>query len=685
MTGLLLLVVMMALLAHGYIRRQVGATGTQSRDDSANAGLVTSGALLDLSGAKPTTNRTPDHTIALTFDDGPDRRWTPAILAVLARHHVRATFFVVGSSVLSAPNVTRQIKRDGHEIGVHTLTHTDVTSLSSWERSLQLSLTQTAVVGVLGIRPVLFRPPYSSTPADVTVNQYVAYRAVAQQGYLIALSDFDSEDWRRPGVATIIANATPPHGVGGIVLFHDGGGDRSQSVTALDQYITNLTAQGYRFVTVSEIGGLSTDSVQPSAGTVQRLQGFSLRAGLAVGTGLATIAVVLLPLLGVLALLRTVVLLGLARAHTRQPERDRNDPTFVPSVTIIVPAYNEAAGIAAAVTSLALGDYPDLRVIVIDDGSTDDTAAIAAALGLANVTVISQPNLGKAAALNTGIDLAESDIIVTVDGDTVFEPDTVRWLVQPFADPDVGAVSGNTKVANRRGILGRWQHIEYVMGFNLDRRMYELGRCMPTVPGAIGAFRSHVLAEVGGLSNDTLAEDTDLTMAISRAGWEVVYEERARAWTEAPATLRQLWKQRYRWSYGTMQAMWKHRGSIRPRERSQLGRRALPYMLVFQIIFPLIAPLVDIFAVYGILFLNRTPVIAFWLAFTLLQVVVAVYAFRLDNEKLGPLWSMPLQQLVYRQMMYLVVIHSVVTALIGAPLRWHKLNRTGDFSAAPST
>jgi poly-beta-1,6 N-acetyl-D-glucosamine synthase len=683
LTGLLVVVMTMALLTHGYIRRQVGSTGTRSRDHSANAGLVTMGAVLDLSGPSPRSNVTPDHTIALTFDDGPDARWTPRILDVLARHHVVATFFVVGASVLDEPDLTRRIARAGNEIGVHTLTHADIVSLPVWQRNLQLSLTQTAVAGVLGIRPTLFRPPYSSTPSDVTVNQLVAYRSVARKGYLITLADLDSEDWQRPGVNTILANARPTNGAGGVVLFHDGGGDRAQTVDAVDRYITLMEAKGYRFVTVSELVGLGSGSVRPPATTTQRWQGHALAITLAVGAGLTTFGALLLPFLGGLALLRTLVLLWCARRHTRRPERSRLDPTFLPSVTILVPAYNESAGIAAAVQSLASSDYPGLRVIVIDDGSNDGTADIARSLELPNVTVVSQQNQGKPSALNAGIALTVSDIIVTVDGDTVFEPDAIGWLVQPFVDPAIGAVSGNTKVANRGGLLGRWQHTEYVMGFNLDRRMYELARCMPTVPGAIGAFRREALAEAGGLSNDTLAEDTDLTIAIGRAGWHVVYEERARAWTEAPATLRQLWKQRYRWSYGTMQAMWKHRASVLPSERSSLGRRALPYMALFQVVFPLLAPLIDIFAVYGLLFLNRVPVIAFWLGFTVLQLIVGVYAFRLDHERLGPLWTMPLQQLVYRQMMYLVVIHSVVTAVTGVPLRWHKLHRTGDYSAAP--
>jgi len=170
-----------------------------------------------------------------------------------------------------------------------------------------------------------------------------------------------------------------------------------------------------------------------------------------------------------------------------------------------------------------------------------------------------------------------------VDGDTVFETSTVRLLVQDMVDPAVGAVAGNAKVANRTSLVARWQHIEYVMGFNLDRRLYDVLQCMPTVPGAIGAFRREVLVDVGGVSGATLAEDTDLTLAVGRAGWRVVYEENARAWTEAPATLRGLWRQRYRWCYETLQSVWKHRAAFWRHGEHAIGRRGLPYPVLFQI------------------------------------------------------------------------------------------------------
>ncbi len=301
--------------------------------------------------------------------------------------------------------------------------------------------------------------------------------------------------------------------------------------------------------------------------------------------------------------------------------------------------------------------------------------------------MIRKPNGGKPSALNAGIEAASCELLVMVDGDTVFEPDTVRRLIQPFSDPRVGAVSGNAKVFNRGGMLGRWQHIEYVVGFNLDRRLFDLAECMPTVPGAVGGFRRSALRRIGGLSEMTLAEDTDLTMALCRDGWRVVYEERAVAWTEAPATLGALWKQRYRWCYGTMQAMWKHRGALVQRgQAGKLGRRGLGYLLLFQVVLPLLAPVVDVFAVYGLFFLDPWRIAALWLGFLGLQAAMGWYAFRLDNESPRPLWSLPLQQFVYRQLMYLVVIQSVFTALTGYRLRWQRMERYGSLEApaAPS-
>jgi cellulose synthase/poly-beta-1,6-N-acetylglucosamine synthase-like glycosyltransferase len=363
-------------------------------------------------------------------------------------------------------------------------------------------------------------------------------------------------------------------------------------------------------------------------------------------------------------------------------------PPYLPDVSVIIPAYNEAAGIAATVRSMAASTYRGrFEIIVVDDGSTDDTAAIARDLGVPFVRVITQANSGKPGALNRGIAEARSDILVLVDGDTIFEPDTIDRLIAPMSELDVGAVSGNTKVGNRRGLLGGWQHLEYVMGFNLDRRLFDLLGTIPTVPGAIGAFRREALAAVGGVTTDTLAEDTDLTMALCRSPWRVVYAPDALAWTEAPSSLRQLWRQRYRWSYGTMQAMWKHRRAVIEHGQSgRFGRYCLTYLTLFHVLLPLSAPVVDVFSIYGLMFLNPAKVALFWLSFVVLQALAGGYALRLDGERLRSLWVLPLQQVVYRQLIYLVTIQSVIAAMLGTRQRWQVISRAGVFAesaAAP--
>jgi len=387
---------------------------------------------------------------------------------------------------------------------------------------------------------------------------------------------------------------------------------------------------------------------------------------------------------GVAVMGRFGMMLILARRHYRQRNKRRfswGEPVTRP-VSVIVPAYNEKECIANTLKSLAQSTHP-IEVIVVDDGSSDGTSEIARSaaesLGMMNVRVIRQENAGKPAALNNGVRSASYDIVVMMDGDTVFEADTVRQLVQPFADPEVGAVAGNAKVGNRDTVIGAWQHIEYVMGFNLDRRMYDLLRCMPTIPGAIGAFRREAVLQVGGMSEDTLAEDTDITIAMHREGWRVVYQEHARAWTEAPGSLKQLWSQRYRWSYGTMQALWKHRKSLTDKGPSgRFGRVGMPLVVIFQIVTPVFAPLIDVFTAYSMIFIDFRAALLAWFAVLAIQLVCAAYAFRLDSEKYRYLLMMPLQQLAYRQMMYLVLIHSSITALTGGRLRWQKLKRTGE-------
>ena len=696
--GLLLLGAFVGILVvQAYINAEFTSDHVQTEvGDQAGvpAAIRSGGPVVNTTGGQESTSRMPARTIALTFDDGPDPRWTPRILDVLRKHDAHGTFFVVGSEVARHPSLTRRITDEGNELGLHTFTHPNMQRIAPWRRTFELSQTQVTIARAAGVHTNLVRLPYSSKTAAIDEVNWKIIKAAGRQGYLVVVNDLDSADWQRPGAARIVRNATPTGTDSAIILFHDAGGDRTQTVEALERFIPMMKARGYRFRTVTE--GLNEKIAQrnqaakatsvpplpenPAAAGSDAWRGTAVIWTVRLADGLVWVIAGLFVVVGVLTIGRTALLLLLATRHARQRRKPhwRWGPPVTEPVSIIVPAYNEKEGIEATVRSLAAGDYPGIEVVVVDDGSTDGTAALVEQLGLANVRVVRVPNGGKANALNTGIALARHELIVTVDADTIFEEDSIRMLVQPFADPRVGAVAGNIKVGNRERMVAAWQHIEYVIGFNLDRRLYEILGCMPTVPGAIGAFRRSALARVGGFSDATLAEDTDVTMALCRAGWKIVYEERAQAWTEAPATLEQLYRQRYRWSYGTMQAMWKHRRALLDSGPSgRFGRVGLPFLAVFGLALPMFAPVVDLTLVYGLVFLDLRDTALAWCGMLALQLVTAAVAFRFDRESMVPLWRLPLQQFAYRQVMYLVLLQSATTALTGGRLRWHKLHRAG--------
>ncbi|MFI5475161.1 bifunctional polysaccharide deacetylase/glycosyltransferase family 2 protein [Streptomyces cacaoi] len=748
---LLLLALTSVMLLDGYLRAEVGGDERVRTGASANKvpdKVLDGGPILTFQGGQATTVSVPDKTIALTFDDGPNPTWTPQVLKILQEYDVPGTFFLVGSMVSRYPSIVKDMVEEGNEVGIHTFTHVDLSYQSDARVDREMEQTQLALAGAAGITTTLFRAPYSSETDAIDNYSWPIYEKLGEDGYTSVFVDTDSDDWKKPGVSKIIKWATPEDGKGASVLFHDAGGERSQTIKALPTYIKKMKAAGYTFTTISGVmqeqnaaareasdtgrqqaagaagaatategttgtegatgeqpgnvpngeGGTGGNGETDGTGqTINRLQAAHREAtGVTLYEGKALIAAVTLAewtvptlsvglmVVGVAVMGRFGMMLILARRHYRKRNKRRFSwgPTVTRPVSVIVPAYNEKECIANTLKSLAKSTHP-IEIIVVDDGSTDGTSEIsreaARALGMTNVRVIRQENAGKPAALNNGVRSASYDIVVMMDGDTVFEPDAVHQLVQPFADPQVGAVAGNAKVGNRDTIIGAWQHIEYVMGFNLDRRMYDLLRCMPTIPGAIGAFRREAVLEVGGMSEDTLAEDTDITIAMHRGGWQVVYQEHAKAWTEAPGSLKQLWSQRYRWSYGTMQALWKHRKSLTDKGPSgRFGRVGMPLVVLFQIVTPVFAPLIDVFTVYSMIFVDFQAALLAWLAVLGVQLGCAAYAFRLDREKYRYLLMMPLQQLAYRQMMYLVLIHSCITALTGGRLRWQKLKRTGE-------
>jgi cellulose synthase/poly-beta-1,6-N-acetylglucosamine synthase-like glycosyltransferase len=404
-----------------------------------------------------------------------------------------------------------------------------------------------------------------------------------------------------------------------------------------------------------------------------------------------------------LGVLRLVFLCGAALAN-RYAEARRLPPALPadpPLQTVLIPAHNEAKVIAQTVRHVLASDYPNLEVIVIDDGSKDDTAHMVrtAFTGDGRVRLITMANGGKAAALNRGLAEAKGKVVVALDADTYFPRDAIGKLVRWFDDPDVGAVAGNAKVGNRINVITRWQALEYITSQSLERRALATLGCITVVPGAIGAWRREALERLGGFPSETLAEDQDLTIGLLKAGYKVLYDSTALAWTEAPDTVSGLIKQRFRWAFGTLQCLWKHRhATFKPRYGS-LGLIAIPQTWLFQFFLSLLAPFVDFVLIWRLAlsafdfiehrdqFDGQTleKVLLYYLVFLVVDLTSAALALAIErNEQKSLLPWLALQRFGYRQLMYYVVIKAGLAALFGPLVGWNKLERKSTVTVAAS-
>jgi peptidoglycan-N-acetylglucosamine deacetylase len=637
--------------------------------------------------------------VALTFDDGPDGRWTPKILSILEAKHVKATFFVIGQNMQAKPGLVQREVRDGDMVGNHTWTHPNIGVTPLAQTDLEINTTQRLFQVLTGRSMRLFRPPYFGDAEPSTPGEVDPLIKAQEFGYLIVGLRIDPDDWKKPDPSLIISrtlNRLDDTGeyAGQVVLLHDAGGDRSRTVQALPTLIDDLKARGYKLVTIDQLAGMTREDAMPKTSR----SSFSLFLD-RIGFGFFRYVNDILQ-----ALFTTAIVLGLARLlflavlalwqRIREPSREPPllDPATGPLISVLIPCFNEEKVIVQSVTRILASDWKNLEVIVLDDGSKDTTAAVVrkAFANEPRVELMSFENGGKARALNRGLTRTRGEIIVALDADTLFPPDTLGRLARWFVDERVGAVAGNAIVGNRLNLITRWQALEYVTAQNLERRALAALGAVTVVPGAVGAWRRSVLLELGGYPADTLAEDQDLTLAVQRAGWRVEFDASARAYTEAPDTVSGLLKQRFRWSFGTLQCIWKHRAGLFNAKRPVLGFVAMPQIWLFQIFLTVAAPLVDLaivsslaWAVYGRFFhpVEWSPddfirSVFYWAAFIFLDLSAGALGMALERRAPWPdlVW-LPVQRFGYRQLMYYVVVKSVVTAIRGYRVGWGKLER----------
>jgi cellulose synthase/poly-beta-1,6-N-acetylglucosamine synthase-like glycosyltransferase/spore germination protein YaaH/peptidoglycan/xylan/chitin deacetylase (PgdA/CDA1 family) len=658
--------------------------------------------------------------VALTFDDGPDPLWTPKILDVLKEKKATATFFLIGIQTDKFSGIAKRIYNEDHTIGNHTFTHPDVSNISTAYMKVELNLTERLFASLVGVRTTLMRPPYAIDEEPDTADQVRPLEIPQDMGYITVGNRIDPNDWSdNPSAEKITAyvlSHLPPCRqenlrCGNIVLLHDGGGNRAETVRALPKIIDGIRAKGYEIAPVYElIGKTRADVMAPLpkgelwAARLDRFGFFLFDVGI--------VGITWIFLVGDLLMTGRLIFIGAAAVYDRVHEKIFGKPaevaSYKPKVAVLIPAYNEEKVIERTIRAALNSNYPNLRVIVIDDGSKDRTLevarnAFAAEAASGKVLILGKPNSGKAEALNYAIEhIGDAELFVGIDADTIIAQDAISRLVPHFINPKVGAIAGNAKVGNRVNLWTRWQALEYITSQNFERRALDVLGAVSVVPGAIGAWRVSAVREAGGYHVDTVAEDADLTMALLRLGYRVEYEDMALAYTEAPTNANGLMRQRFRWSFGILQAVYKHRKVVA--RKGPLGWVALPNIVIFQIMLPLVSPLIDIMFVVGTVWYyiqkhfhpdSTDPadfhkLVLFFFAFLVIDFIASAIAFALerahpgDKEDVWLLSQVWLQRFAYRQLFSIVLFKTLKRALEGRKFAWDKLERTAAVNYVPA-
>ncbi|WP_345954858.1 glycosyltransferase [Mucilaginibacter sp. PAMB04168] len=625
--------------------------------------------------------------VVLTFDDGPDPTYTPQILDILKKEKVPASFFVVGAMVEKNMPLLRRIYNEGYEIGNHTFFHPDISKIPLQRVSLELNATRKLIESITGHSTVLFRAPFNADAEPQTLDEIIPVAQSKKENYINIGEFIDPHDWE-PGVTadSIVARTIKQSGNGSMILLHDAGGDsREETVKALPRIIQYFKSKGYEFTTIADVLNKSKDELMPpvtddaNSGITGGLYDL-FNSGLFYGNWF----LLYLFLTAIFLAVGRIILIGILAVrqfalNKKAPDHDV-DVSALPPVSIIVPAYNEEVTAVKTIQSLMQLEYPKMEILFVDDGSKDRTFEVVSTAYQNHdmVKILTKPNGGKASALNFGIAQAKYNYVVCIDADTLLKNDAIIHLMAYFTDEEIGAVAGTVKVGNETNLITRWQSIEYITAQNMDRRAFDLLNSITVVPGAIGAFRKEAIFEAGGFTTDTLAEDCDLTMRILKLGYVIRNAGEAIAYTEAPETVHMLMKQRFRWSYGVMQSFWKNRDALFNRKYKFFGMVGMPNILIFQIILPLFSPLADLMMIGGFFSDHPEKIFAFYLAFIVIDLLVAVIAFRMEKESYRKLIYIIPQRFAWRQLMYYILFKSLRHALKGQHSGWGNLKRTGN-------
>ncbi len=624
--------------------------------------------------------------LAIAFNGLGSAQQTEMLLETLEQYEISASFFLSFDDLLISENLAKKLISAGHTIGVKTAPRASQSMTTSVTTTIQNNLSQLLLQDNFGHHALLVQNPsrYGQFPGD---------RAVLNQ----------LQDLQTSGFIPVYSNIAAPLGDFDPLLFSQNAGriafDASANILSFDfseqndnatnsvlpTFLKQLINDGFSFTNLAEISGLTQNQVFPET-SFEPVARDQLMFWLMSITWFGVQNFIFL--MALIVALHSPIYLFLAFIRREKFPYDEN---YHPPVTIIIPAYNEAKVIQKTLESVLASDYPDFKVIVVDDGSNDNTAGIVAKTAKQDkrVRLIEQENHGKWFAEDRALNELETPFFVIVDADTLLQKDAIKYLVQPFKSGVVGAVAGTVEIGNRDNLLTACQVVEYKISQNIMRRAYEVFNGIIVVPGAIGAWRTQAVIESGLVSGDTITEDADLTLAVNRADYKIMYAPEAKSYTEAPNSMVPFMQQRLRWSLGMLQVSWKHRGAIA--EGRAVGFISIVEAIWYRMVSSFIFPIIDLILIIalgswiytaieqGTFGLNNLTYGAVFLlvVLTLLDVINLMAAFWFERRmEWKMLFLVPLLRFGYWQLLYIPSIRAFIHAVSGRLRGWQKLKRT---------
>ncbi len=627
----------------------------------------------------------PD-AVLVAFNGLPPIDALSEVLLQLARHSVRAVFAVTASEIAGNPDVVSRLIVAGHAVSLADAGDLAGSGVYSALSRLRDRAAVMALAGETDWRAILVETWGRGELMPTTNAEFATLIALQNQGRIrlpegakVPLEPGSAAEFAEQLVSTVFIEGSQ------LVRFDLSETALPATLEALPVVLTAFDTAGGLFIAPDDLarpaGGVAMYEARDLATMRDRAYVWTV---LKADTLMASALFVLL----LVAIFRTLGFLVLA--HVRRPQPDI-DPAWTPPVTVIIPAFNEGKVIETCINSILANSYPDIRVIVVDDGSVDDTADVVGAMAARDrrIWLVRQDNSGKWAAANTALRYVMTKYFIVLDADSVLEPDAISWLVQPFASDKVGAVSGIVEVGNPKNWLTACQNLEYLVSQNIQRRAFETFNGIFVVPGAIGAWRTDAVIAAGLFSGETITEDADLTLAVHRAGYSVVMAEKARAFTEAPEKLSAFNSQRLRWTLGMLQVSWKHRRAIS--EGHPVGFVSIIDAIWFSVMTTILSPLVDLVlvilvAIMASRLMMGQPVMSDgalalmvgYLGLTVLDILNTLATFRFERRfSLGLLLLTPLLRFGYRQLLYIATLRATWRAITGRLTAWNKLERTG--------